>query len=82
MKIVHVETVLRKGSYALSPHWTETRSAIHAAVERCDWPPNTGRFTINPVRMGNGVKPLKTEFIRELRRLEWTIEGPSRAVPY
>lgn len=78
MKIVHVETVLCQGTYAKSPHWAETRRAIHHAVRRCDWPPDTGRFTINPVKKGNGVKPLKSEFVRELKRLEWTIESPAK----
>ena len=78
MKIVHVETVLSCGSYAGSAHWAETRAAIHEAVRKCDWPPGSGEFTINPVRKGNGVKPVKKEFVKELKRLEWTIEGPAK----
>ena len=80
MKIVHVETVLNCGTYAKSAHWAETRAAIQEAVEKCDWPPGSGKFTINPVRKGNGVKPLKNEFIKELKRLEWTIEGKAKNV--
>lgn len=80
MKIVHVETVLSCGSYASSTHWAETRAAIHEAVKKCDWPPGSGGFTINPVRMGNGVKPVKNEFVKELKRLEWTIEGTAKNV--
>jgi hypothetical protein len=30
--------------------------------------------------MGNGVKPVKNEFIKELKRLEWTIEGKAKNV--
>jgi hypothetical protein len=78
MKIVHVETVLSCGSYAGSAHWAETKAAIHEAVKKCDWPPGSGRFTIKPVRRGNGVKPVKNEFVKELKRLEWTIEGPAK----
>jgi hypothetical protein len=78
MKIVHVETVLSCGSYADSAHWAETKAAIHEAVKKCDWPPGSGKFTINPVRKGNGVKPVKNEFVKELKRLEWTIEGPAK----
>lgn len=75
MKIVHVESVLSCGSYARSTHWAETRAAIHEAVKKCDWPPGSGKFVINPIRKGNGVKPVKNEFVKELKRLEWTIEG-------
>lgn len=78
MRIVHVETVLSCGPYAKSAHWEETRRAIHAAVRLCDWPSGSGTFTINPVRKGNGVVPIKNEFIKELHRLEWTIEGSAK----
>jgi hypothetical protein len=80
MKIVHVETVLTCGPYARSVHWAKTKAAIHKAVKKCDWPPGSGKFTINPVKMGNGVKPVKNEFIKELKRLEWTIEGKAKNV--
>jgi len=75
---VHVETVLSCGSYAASTHWAETRAAIHEAVKKCDWPPGSGKFTINPVRKRNGVKPVKKEFVKELKRLKWTLEGPAK----
>lgn len=78
MRIVHVETLLSCGSYAGSEHWAGTRAGIYEAVKKCDWPPGSGKFTINPVRKGNGVKPVKKEFVKELKRLEWTIEGPAK----
>jgi hypothetical protein len=78
MKIIHTETVLSCGVYSRSKHWKQTRAAIHAAVTLCDWPAGSGKFTINPERKGNGVVPIKREFIAELRRREWVIEGPSK----
>jgi len=83
VKIVHVETVLACGSYAKSEHWAETRAAIHAAVQKCAWPPGSKKFTIYPQSgkkrgEGNGVGPIRNEFIKELRKLEWTIEGPAK----
>jgi hypothetical protein len=83
LKIVHVETVLGCGSYANSAHWKKTRAAIHQAVRRCAWPPGSTKFTIYPESgkkrgEGNGVGPIKDEFIKELRKLEWTIEGPAK----
>lgn len=83
MKIVHVETVLSCGSYAKSKHWRETRDAIHAAVRKCCWPPGSKKFTIYPESgkkrgEGNGVTPIRDEFIKELRKLEWTIEGAAK----
>lgn len=72
MKIVHVETILSCGSYAESAHWKETRDAIHKAVCRCAWPPGSDKFTIYPESgkksgEGNGVTPIKNEFIKELK---------------
>ena len=83
MKIVHVETILSAGSYAQSKHWAKTRTAIHAAVRRCSWPPGSKRFTIYPQSgkkrgEGNGVGPIKDEFISHLRKVGWTIEGAAK----
>jgi hypothetical protein len=83
MKIVHVETVLSCGTYAMSDHWARTRASIHAAIKRCAWPPGNKKFTIYPQSgkkrgEGNGVVPIRTEFIKRLRKLAWTIEGPAK----
>jgi hypothetical protein len=83
VKIVHVETILSCGSYAASKHWAETRDEIHKAVRRCAWPPGKKKFTIYPQSgkkrgEGNGVVPIKNEFIKHLRKLGWTIEGPAK----
>lgn len=80
MKIVHVETLLSCGVYAASAHWARTRRSIHKAVKRCAWPPGSTTFTIYPESgkkrlKGNGVVPIRDEFIKELRKLKWTIEG-------
>ncbi len=83
MKIVHVETLLSCGSYAASGHWARTRRSIHKAVKRCAWPPGSDKFTIYPQSgkkrgEGNGVVPIKNEFIKELRKLKWMIEGAAK----
>jgi hypothetical protein len=83
VKIVHVETILNCGPYAVSKHWSKTRAAIRAAVKRCAWPAGSRKFTIHPQSgkkrgEGNGVVPIRAEFIKELRKLEWTIEGAAK----
>ncbi len=45
---------------------------------KCDWPAGSGTFTINPERKGNGVVPIKKEFIADLRARGWFIEGPAK----
>jgi hypothetical protein len=83
VKIVHVETLLSCGRYAASAHWARTRRSIHKAVKRCAWPPGSARFTIYPESgkergKGNGVVPIRDEFMKELRKLRWTIEGAAK----
>lgn len=83
MTIVHIEKILSCGAYAKSKHWRETRDAIHTAVRRCAWPPGSKKFTIYPQSgkkrgEGNGVVPIRDEFMNHLRKLEWTIEGRAK----
>ena len=83
MKIVHVETLFSCGSYANSTHWSRTRKAIHLAVKKCVWLPGSKKFTIYPESgkkrgEGNGVGPIKMEFISQLRKHKWTLEGPAK----
>jgi hypothetical protein len=78
MKIVHVETIISCGKYARSRYWASTKLSIHEAIKKCDWPPGSGKFTINPERKGNGVVPIKKEFVAELKNRGWIIEGPAK----
>jgi len=83
VKIVHIETILDQGSYSKSRHWRSTRSSLHKAVKKCEWPPGSGSFTIYPQSgrkrgEGNGVKPIRKEFINELQRRGWMIEGRAK----
>jgi hypothetical protein len=83
VRIVHIETVLSCGSYSKSKHWFKTRRSIHRAVKKCVWPPGSDKFTIYPQSgkrrdEGNGVGPIKREFIAELQKQGWTIEGAAK----
>lgn len=47
------------------------------------WPPGSNKFTIYPQSgkkrgEGNGVGPIKREFVTELRKFGWRIEGPAK----
>jgi hypothetical protein len=71
------------GTYSLSAHWRKTRKQIHRAVRRCEWPIGSGSFTIYPQSgkkrgEGNGVKPIRNEFIAHLKSKGWAIEGPAK----
>ncbi len=83
MKIVHVETLLSCGPYSRSRHWRQTRASLHDAIKKCVWPPGSRLFTIYPEsgkrrEEGNGVVPIKAEFISELQKRGWAIEGTAK----
>lgn len=83
MKIVDVVTIRSCGKYAQSAHWKKTKRQIHDAVRHCEWPVGSGTFTIYPQSgkkrgEGNGVKPIKNEFVALLKNKGWTIEGRAK----
>lgn len=83
MKIVDVITLQSCGSYATSKHWKRTRKQIHDAVKRCEWPIGSGSFTVYPQSgkkrgEGNGVLPIRNEFVAYLKSKGWAIEGPAK----
>jgi len=71
VKIVHIETLIAKGSFPTSTEWKRIRKHLRNAIKAVDWPVGSGKFTIYPERgkrrgMGNGVTPIKRELIAEL----------------
>jgi len=83
VKIIDVVTLQNCGTYATSEHWKKTKEQIHEAVKSCEWPVGSGSFTIYPESgkkrgMGNGVIPIKSEFVRRLKADGWMIEGRSK----
>jgi hypothetical protein len=83
LKIVDVITLQNCGTYAASRHWKKTRKQIHDAVKRCEWPIGSGSFTIHPQSgkrrgEGNGVLPIRNEFVAFLKAKGWAIEGSAK----
>jgi hypothetical protein len=81
MKIIHVETLIDKGSYSQSVHWKQTREVIHNEVKAVDWTHGSGKFTIYPEPgkergKGNGVVPIKKGLIERLTKAGWKPEEP------
>ena len=81
MKIVRVEALISYGAYAASSMWQRTRDSLHVAIREVDWPRGSGKFTIYPESgkqraEGNGVKPIKSGLMGELRKQGWKLEEP------
>ncbi|MCX7112979.1 MAG: hypothetical protein NTX45_23250 [Proteobacteria bacterium] len=81
MKIVHIETLIHKGSFADSSEWQKIRGQALSAVRSVDWPLGSGTFSIYPESgkkrgQGNGVKPIKNLAIANLLKDGWFSEHP------
>lgn len=79
MKVVRTETLLSCGSFPLSASWERIRTDVSDAITRVVWPPGSSTFTIYPESgkrrgEGNGVKPIKNDFICHLVEHGWTAE--------
>lgn len=59
MKVVQIKRILGKGALAPSSEWQDIRESVISAIKVVDWPHGSGRFTINPVKHGNGVEPIQ-----------------------
>jgi hypothetical protein len=59
MKIIHEELLLSAGAFATTEEWGQIRAEIRNAIASVVWPEGLDRFLINPVKKGNGVKPIK-----------------------
>lgn len=81
MKIVHIETLLARGTYSLSTEWSQLRMNILKEIQTIDWPPGSGQFTIYPQSgkkrgEGNGVTRIKDGFVQRLVAAGWKAEEP------
>jgi len=80
MKIIHIETLISVGAFSKSRIWKTTRKAVHKAIRAVSWPPGAQRFTIYPESgkkrgKGNGVKPIKSGLMIELKEQKWQLEA-------
>jgi hypothetical protein len=62
MQVIKTERVISVGSYGDTDEWLAIRKALKQAVEKVDWPLGSGTFSINPVKNGNGVGPIRLRF--------------------
>lgn len=82
VKIVREESLIGRGRFAKSAEWKTARKKLHKAIRAVEWPPRSGKFTIYAESgkkrgMGNGVKPIKTGLMLDLKKQGWSIEGPA-----
>jgi hypothetical protein len=75
MRIVYETNLINTGKFGTSEEWKTIRAEIHQSIASVVWPEGTNSFSINPVRKGNGVKPIKDGCMIVLReKFGWQIE--------
>lgn len=75
MKIVHEEILISAGEFEATEEWSNIRTEIREAVSSVVWPEGSDTFIINPVKKGNGVKPIKDGCMIVLReKFGWKTE--------
>lgn len=75
MKIDREISLISHGSFEESQEWAVIQSEIRRAIDLIVWPPGASNFTINPIRHGNGVKPIKNACMAALKEnFGWQLE--------
>lgn len=75
MKIIHEEILLGHPPSNASAEITRCLDDIRSAIGNVVWPEKSRKFTIRPVRDGNGVLPIKVGFMSKLKKLGWKLEN-------
>lgn len=81
MKIIQQEVLFERGSFTESDFWKKTHKNLLYEIRKVEWPEGKGSFCIYPEcgkkrSQGNGVKPIKNGFIKNLIMNGWKAEEP------
>ena len=80
MKLIHIEKLIDAGQFSSSPVWKTIERELRAAIDAVRWPPGSKKFVLydepgKARRAGNGVKPIKEQFVKTLRdEFGWGLE--------
>ena len=80
MKIVHIQTIVKRGRFATSHEVSKIQEQIRQAIKEISWPIGKRGFYLNPTSRGkgrgegNGVKPIKEACVTYLKGLGWKDE--------
>ncbi len=74
MKILQTTYLIKEGAFSNSPEWETRLSQIQEAIRGVAWPIGSETFTLNPIRRGNGVTPIKHACMNKLLAFGWSLE--------
>lgn len=73
--MIQTEYSIRDRKFAVSAEAANIELEIKTAIAGVTWPPESKLFTINPVPKGNGVDPIKKNFLAHLASKGWLTEA-------
>lgn len=74
MKLINVRHLLQVGAFAQSVEAATIDADIRNGIQQVSWPPGSDSFTLLDKKDGNGVKPIKNDFIAHLTAKNWHSE--------
>jgi hypothetical protein len=74
MKIKKIDFLIQEGDFSHSPEFENILNEVKSAVKAVVWPEGSDLFTIYPQKKGNGVVPIKKEFMNVLVQKGWMLE--------
>lgn len=73
MRIVNIEVLVSEGSFPESKNFKKVIEELKESISTVNWG-DEEQFIINPIRKGNGVVPIKTNFVSSLKGFGWDDE--------
>jgi|JFJP01.1.fsa_nt_gi Restriction endonuclease BamHI. len=79
MKIPKIRILSHSSERLNNPIYIQAKKQVENAIQQVEWPLGTGTFSIYPESgkkrgQGNGVKPIKDNFINDLKEQGWLTE--------
>jgi hypothetical protein len=74
MKILKIHYLIRDNNLVNSQEYKKLLQEVYEAIKAIKWPPRSRYFTLNPIKQGNGVKPIKEGLQQYLQQRGWQIE--------
>jgi len=79
VRIIRIERLIDAGGFSTSREWEIIQSHIIQAIQKVEWPPGSGSFTLRQESgkkrgEGSGVTPIKDAFVQRLSELGWDPE--------
>ena len=74
MKLIQNKILIKAGDIELTKDFASIQQDIDDGLRGMEWPAGSQSFGLNPTKHGNGVKPIKSAFMKHLGGQGWLLE--------